>query len=339
MSVDALASLVEAIFLRAGVDAVQAAPIARVVVAGERDACKSHGIYRVAGCLATVKAGKVAPAAVPELKDEGGGIIRVEAKGGFSNAAFEMGVPALVERARELGLAALVINDCVHFAALWPEIEALTAHGLAALAMCPSYSTVAPAGGSEPLFGTNPFAFGWPRPDGDPYVFDFATSVIARGDIEIYRREGRPMPEGWAIDAEGAPTTDPHAALSGALLPFGGHKGSAIATMIELLAGPMIGDLTSPEALDLLGGTTRFAPKHGELILAFDPARFAAGRGTDPFARAEGLFEAILGQSARLPSQRRYAARAEALANGVPLSEAELAELERLYEHGLAAVE
>lgn len=339
MSVDALASLVEKIFVRAGVDAVQAAPIARVVVAGERDACKSHGIYRIAGCLATVKAGKVTPAAVPELKDEGGAIIRVEAKGGFSNAAFEAGVPALVERARALGLAALVINDCVHFAALWPEIEALTAHGLAALAMCPSYSTVAPAGGSEPLFGTNPFAFGWPRPDGDPYVFDFATSVIARGDIEIYRREGRPMPEGWAIDAEGEPTTDPHAALLGALLPFGGHKGSAIATMIELLAGPMIGDLTSPEALDMLGGTTRLAPKHGELILAFDPARFAAGRGTDPLAQAEGLFAAILGQGARLPSQRRYAARAEAAVNGILFSEAELAELERLYEHGLAAVE
>lgn len=338
MPVDALARLVESIFVRAGVSAVQAGPLARVITAGERDACKSHGIYRIAGCLRTVKGGKADPSAVPTLADDGSAFIRTNAGGGFSNAAFELGVPVLVERARAQGLAALVINDCVHFAALWPEIEALTAQGLAALAMCPSYAAVAPAGGSQPLFGTNPFAFGWPRPGGDPYVFDFATSVIARGDIELYQRAGKPLPDGWAIDADGAPTTDPDAALSGALLPFGGHKGSAIATMIELLAGPMIGDLTSPEALDVLG-TMRLAPRHGELILAFDPLRFAAGRGTDPFARAEVLFAAILGQGARLPSQRRYVARAASLAAGIPLTEAEIAELELLYRDGLDAVD
>ena len=337
MPVDVLARLVETIFLRAGVSAAQAAPLARVIVAGERDACKSHGIYRIEGCLRTVKAGKAVPDAVPTVSEADGAIIRANAAGGFSNAAFELAVPALVARARETGLAALAINDCVHFAALWPEIEALTAHGLAALAMCPSYSTVAPAGGSQALFGTNPFAFGWPRPGGDPYVFDFATSVIARGDVELHRRSGTPLPEGWAIDGDGQPTTDPDAALSGALLPFGGHKGSAIATMIELLAGSMIGDFTSPEALEVLG-TTRFAPRHGELILAFDPVRFAAGRGTDPFASAEGLFGAILGQGARLPSQRRYTARAKSLADGVPLTDAELRELERLHEGGLDAV-
>jgi len=140
--------------------------------------------------------------------------------------------------------------------------------------MCPSYATVAPAGGTKPLLGTNPFAFGWPRPGENPYVFDFATSVAARGELELYRRADKPLPEGWAIDAEGNPTTDPEAALAGAMLPFGGHKGSAISTMIELLAGSMIGDFNSPEALEFLG-TTTIAPRHGELIIAFDPARMA----------------------------------------------------------------
>ena len=79
---------------------------------------------------------------------------------------------------------------------------------------------------------------------------------MARGEIELHRRAGQPLPEGWAIDADGQPTTDPAAALAGAMLPFGGHKGSAIGTMIELLAGVMIGDLTSPEVLDILGATT-----------------------------------------------------------------------------------
>ncbi|AHG48541.1 oxidoreductase (plasmid) [Rhizobium leguminosarum bv. trifolii CB782] len=329
---------VEAIFRKAGLNAVQAGALARVIVAGERDACKSHGIYRIEGALRTVKAAKVKPEAVPELDlHEGSAIVKVNAKGGFANAAFELGVPALAERTRKLGIAALVINDCSHFSALWPEVEAVTNEGLAGLVMCPSYATVAPAGGTKPLLGTNPFAFGWPRKDMSPYVFDFATSVAARGEIELHRRAGKQLPEGWAIDANGNPTTDPEAALAGAMLPFGGHKGSAIGTMIELLAGIMIGDLTSPEVLDYLG-TTTLAPFHGELIIAMSPQAFAAGRPGDPFARAELLFEAIVGSGARLPSQRRFAARQKSETEGVALTAAELELLDRLFEKGLEAV-
>lgn len=120
----------------------------------------------------------------------------------------------------------------------------------------------------------------------------------------------------------------------GAMLPFGGHKGSATSTMIELLAGVMIGDLTSPEVLDFLG-TTALAPFHGELIVAFSPKIFAAGRPGDPFARAETLFDAILGQGARLPSQRRFAARAAALTEGIRISGEEMRQLDRLLAHGL----
>lgn len=329
---------VEAIFRKAGLNDVQAGALARVIVAGERDACKSHGIYRIEGALRTVKAGKVNPDAVPELDlNEGSTIVKVNANGGFANPAFELGVPALAERARKLGLASLVINDCTHFSALWPEVEAVTGEGLAGLVMCPSYATVAPTGGNKPLFGTNPFAFGWPRPNQSPYVFDFATSVAARGEIELHRRAGKKLPEGWAIDAEGNPTTDPEAALAGAMLPFGGHKGSAISTMIELLAGVMIGDLTSPEALAQLG-TTTLAPAHGELIIAMSPEAFSAGRPGDPFARAEVLFEAIVGQGARLPSQRRFVARKKSETEGVTLTATEIEQLDRLLALGLDAV-
>lgn len=340
-TVETLLERVVAIFRRAGMNEVQASALARVFVAGERDACKSHGVYRIEGTLRTLRARKVKGDAVPRLLDDGGqgAIVRVDAGGGFSNAGFELGLPVLAERARALGLAALVVNDCTHFAALWPEVEAVTAQGLAALVMCPSYATVAPTGGRAPLLGTNPLAFGWPRPGGQPpYVFDFATSVAARGEIELHRRAGKTLPEGWAIDAEGNPTTDPEAALEGAMLPFGGHKGSAIATMIELLAGVMIGDLTSPEVLDYLG-TTALAPFHGELILALDPARFSAGRAGDPLVRAEALFAAIEGQGARLPSQRRFSARARAEAEGITLSDDEVAQLDRFMALGLDALD
>ncbi|MDQ0470004.1 Ldh family oxidoreductase [Labrys wisconsinensis] len=338
LGIEALRERVDAIFRKAGLNAVQAGAIARVIVAAERDACKSHGVYRIEGALRTIKAGKVTADAVPELlTQQAPAIVKADAKGGFANPAFELGLPPLVERARTCGLAALVINDAVHFSALWAEVEALAEQGLAGLAMCPSYATVAPTGGNRPLLGTNPFAFGWPRQGQPPYVFDFATSVAARGEIELLRRAGKPLPEGWAIDADGRPTTDPEAALAGAMLSFGGHKGSAIGTMIELLAGIMIGDLTSAGALDLLRTTTLF-PSHGELIIAFSPQAFAGGRPGNPLGRAEVLFEAILGQGARLPSQRRFLARARSEAEGIPLSRMEMEQLDRFLELGLGSV-
>ncbi|MFC4626241.1 Ldh family oxidoreductase [Daeguia caeni] len=337
-TVATLQERVEAIFKKAGLNKVQAGALARVLAAGERDHCKSHGVYRIEGALRTVKAGKVNPTAIPELvEQEASAIVRVDAKSGFSYPAFELGLPVLAERAHKHGLAALVVNDCSHFTALWPEVEAVTAYGLATLIMCPSYATVAPAGGTKPLLGTNPYAFGWPRENKPPYVFDFATSVAARGEIELHRRAGKQLPEGWAIDSEGNPTTDPETALAGAMLPFGGHKGSAISTMIELLAAIMIGDRTSPEVLDYLG-TTTLSPMHGELILAFSPEAFSAGRPGNPFERAESFFEAIVAQGARLPSQRRFDARKKSESEGISLSAAEVELLDRLYEQGLDAV-
>jgi delta1-piperideine-2-carboxylate reductase len=210
----------------------------------------------------------------------------------------------------------MAINRCFHFSALWPEVEDLAELGLAAIAMLPSHSYVAPAGGSKAVFGANPFAFAWPRGNEQPpYVFDFATSAWARGEVEVHRRAGKLLPEGWAIDSTGQSTTDPIAALAGSLLPFGGHKGSALSTMIELLAGAMIGDFLSMDALDH-AGTLDTAPRHGELILAFNPTLFGDDDRAGQTERAERLFAVITTQGARLPAARRFAARAKNLARG-----------------------
>lgn len=338
ISVSQLQAQIVRIFTGAGIRRETAEAMARVIVAGERDNCKSHGIYRIEGCLKVLKAGKVVPYAVPELQVTGGPILQIDAKGGFACPAFEDAKTALVDTTRKYGLAALVIRDCLHFSALWYEAEELAREGLAAVSMCPSYSSVAPAGGTAPLFGTNPFAFAYPRQGAHPYVFDFATSVVARGEIELHRRAGKPIPEGWAIDADGNPTTDPAAALAGAMLPFGGHKGSAISTMIELLAGAMLGEFMSKEAYDFMGGTA-LLPRHGALILAFDPAAFSARTGRDPIAEGERLFAAIGAQGARLPSQRRFAARQQSEADGISLTDAEFAQLDRLEQLGLAGID
>ncbi|WP_277811132.1 Ldh family oxidoreductase [Chromohalobacter canadensis] len=334
---DELEARISRIFIRCGVDDEPASALARVITAAERDNCKSHGVHRVAGCLSVLKAGRVSPNAAPVLQPGEGPIVRVSAAGGYANPAYEKARPALLARARQHGLAALVINDCVHFSALWYEVEDLAREGLAALSMCPSYAVMAPSGGSQPLLGTNPFAFGWPRQGEHPYVFDFATSVAARGEIELHRREGKALPAGWAINTEGQPTSDPQAALEGAMLPFGGHKGSAIATMIELMAGAMLGDFMSEEALEFMG-TSKLLPRHGALVLAFDPQAFSQGRGRDPIAEGEKLLQGIADQGARLPSQRRFAARKIAETEGIKLSEEELALLERLEADGLDAV-
>jgi LDH2 family malate/lactate/ureidoglycolate dehydrogenase len=248
--------------------------------------------------------------------------VRVDAAGGFSQLAFQAGLPLLEEKTRANGIAALAINRCVHFSALWVEIEQLTAAGLVALACNPSHAWVAPAGGRQPVFGTNPIAFGWPRSGKDPFVFDFATSAIARGEIELHRRAGKAIPEGWGVDADGQPSTDANVVLdAGAMLTFGGHKGSALAAMVELIAGPLIGDLTSAESLAYDAGS-KSSPYHGELIIALDPRRFLGEATEQHLARAEVMFQSIQEQGARLPSQRRYEARARSLVEGVQIPEA-----------------
>lgn len=311
-----LTSIVQRALARMGLSDAHVQAVAKVIVAGQRDACQSHGVYRLISCFDAVRAGKVQLDAKPTVSTTGGPIVQVDAQFGFSPLAFERGLPALVEATRRHGLGALVIRHCFHFSALWPEIEAITTHGLAALALTPSHAWVAPAGGSQPLLGTNPIAFGWPRPGPNPYVFDFATSAIARGDLELHRRAGQPLPEGCGVDAEGQPSTDPVAVARGAMLAFGGHKGSALSTMVELMAGALIGDWTSRESLTFDDGAG-VAPCHGELVLAFDPATFAGGDSEAQTARAEQLLDSITAQGARLPSQRRFAAREASARQGI----------------------
>jgi LDH2 family malate/lactate/ureidoglycolate dehydrogenase len=320
LSLEDTRTLAQTVLRHHGFSDEQAEAIADTMAAGQRDECASHGLYRLLGCIATLKAGKAVADAQPEIIDVAPALLKVDAKGGFSPLAFRRGLPPALAKARQNGLAAMAINHCVHFSALWVEIEDITAAGMVALACTPSHAWVAPAGGSTPLFGTNPFAFGWPRAGQLPFVFDFATSAIARGEIELHRRAGKPVPLGWGIDGSGQPTTDAAAILAGAMLTFGGHKGSALSAMIELIAGPLIGDFTSAESRAWDNGAGAL-PYHGELIIIIDPQRFLGAQAAEHLARAEPLF-AAMAQNGRLPSQRRYAARQRSLSQGITLPDA-----------------
>ncbi|KSC16485.1 Ldh family oxidoreductase [Pseudomonas aeruginosa] len=306
MTLDEVRELAVRILRRHAFSEAHVQAVADTLVAGERDECASHGIWRLLGCIATLKAGKVSADAEPELHDIAPGLLRVDAHGGFSQCAFRLGLPHLLEKARSQGIAAMAVNRCVHFSALWVEVR-------------------------KPIFGTNPIAFGWPRPDGPPFVFDFATSAVARGEIQLHERAGKPIPLGWGVDEQGEPTTDASAALRGAMLTFGGHKGSALAAMVELLAGPLIGDLTSAESLAYDEGS-RSSPYGGELLIAIDPRRMLGASAEEHLARAETLFEGIVEQGARLPSQRRFEARERSARDGVTIPEALHRELLALLE-------
>jgi delta1-piperideine-2-carboxylate reductase len=301
-----------------GCDEANAAAVADVIHAAERDGAKSHGLFRIPGYIKALRSGKANGKASPRVEDLAPGALRVVGDGGFAPLSQQIGREPLIERARTQGVAALAINDIYHFQALWYEVEPLAEAGLCAFAFTAAFPYVTAAGGRRPIFGTNPMSFGWPRPGKAPMVFDQASSSLARGEIMIAARDGHDVPPGTGIDADGNETTDPKAILNGgAQLPFGGYKGASIAMMVELLAGALIGDAFSFEAKAKDNGDGG-PPGGGELILAIDPARMGDAQGWA--AHAELLFEQILSEEGvRLPAGRRHANRAKSATEGAAI--------------------
>ena len=183
-------------FAANGCDERNAVPVADSMTAAERDHCLSHGLFRLPGYVAGLRAGVINGHACPEVHTASPGVLRVAGDHAMAPVAHEACFGALAEEAKRRGIAFAGLQRVHHFSALWVEIEALAEEGLCALA-CTSYLPVmTPAGGSTPLLGTNPVAFGWPRPDARPMVFDMATAAMARGEIMIAGREGESLPAG-----------------------------------------------------------------------------------------------------------------------------------------------
>lgn len=305
LTVGEIEALVHEVLEANGCDAANAGAVARTVAAAERDGAASHGLLRLPGYVHALRGGHVKGNAQPVIHRLTPALLRVDGDHGFAPLAIERAIPALAEAAHDLGIAAMTIVDSFHFAALWPEVEALAAEGLAGVA-CVNWSRVmAPHGGSEAIFGTNPLAYAWPRSQGAPVVADMATAAMSRGDLYLAEKAGRCVPEGTGLDADGRPTTDPAQILSGTQLPFGGHKGSAIALLVELLAAAATGEAFSDETAD---GVAADAPvRGGEFILALCPHVLA---GSNADSRTEAFLQrldAIPG--ARLPGARRHGER------------------------------
>lgn len=314
-------SVLERIFERNGASPGVAAILADNCASAQRDGAMSHGLFRIPGYVSTLKSGWVDGKAVPVVEDKAPGFIAVDAANGFAQPAFFAARDAFLAKVRANGIALMAIRRSHHFAALWPDVEPLAREGLVALTVVNSMACVVPSGGHTALFGTNPIAFAAPRENGEPVVFDLATSAIAHGDIQIAARAGHDVPQGYGVDRHGEHTTKPREILEGgALLPFGGehgmHKGSALSMMVELLAAALTGGNFSFE-FDWSGHPGAQTPYTGQLIIAIDP-RLTSGQG---FAqRCETLVAAMAGAGQkRQPGSRRHEARARSLEHGVPV--------------------
>ncbi|MHC8308709.1 Ldh family oxidoreductase [Pseudomonas sp. GT1P32] len=328
LSLADLSQLLQQIFERHGTSSDVARVLAHNCASAQRDGSHSHGVFRIPGYLSSLASGWVDGQAVPVVEDVASGFVRVDAGNGFAQSALAAARDLLVEKARSAGIAVLAIRNSHHFAALWPDVEPFADEGLVALSVVNSMTCVVPHGAQQPLFGTNPIAFAAPRAGGDPIVFDLATSAMAHGDVQIAAREGQLLPEGVGVDRLGQPTRAPEAILAGgALLPFGGHKGSALSMMVELLAAALTGGNFSFE-FNWSKHPGAQTPWTGQLIIVIDPSKAA---GVHFASRSEELIRQMRAVGLqRMPGDRRYRERATSLAAGIALPTSELTKLREL---------
>ena len=318
-------SLVARMLIRCRTGEANAICVARALVAAEADGLKGHGLSRTPSYAAQAKIGKVDGFAVPKVERARPGAAAIDAANGFAFPAIDAALALLPAMAREAGVASAAIRRSHHCGAAGHPVERLAGQGLVALMFANTPAAIAPWGGAKAVFGTNPIAFACPLPGREPLVIDLALSKVARGNILAAKQKGEKIPRGWALDAQGEPTTDPDAALAGTMLPLGDAKGTPLALMVELLAAGLTGANFAAEASSFLDAEGP-PPGTGQLIIAFDPAAF--GGSAAHFARLIASIEVQPGT--RLPGSRRLAARRKAARDGLVLSDTLLAEIETL---------
>lgn len=301
--------------------------VAHALVAAEMVGQSGHGLRRVPSYAAQALSGKVDGFATPTASHPRPGIIAVDAATGFAYPALDLAVDWLAQAAPRQGIAAAGIARSHHCGVAGVTVDRLARSGLVALLFANTPAAMAPWGGRKALFGTNPIAFAAPRSGGrTPIVVDVSLSKVARGKIMAADQKGTAIPEGWALDADGQPTTDPAAALSGTMIPMGDAKGTALALMVELLAAGLIGANFGYEASSFFEADGP-SPGVGQLILALDPDAFSDMAR----ARIDNLADAMADQpGARLPGARRDDLRTAAATDGLQVDDALLAQIDAL---------
>lgn len=321
-------ALIIAVLCAQSVPETTAASVAEALVAAEAEGQSGHGFSRLEDYVAQVRAGKIrANAEIKTRKTSQTGLL-TDAGHGFAYPALDRAIDWGAGVARSYGTATMAVMNSHHCGALSVQVEKLARKGLIGLMVANAPAAIAPWGSHIPVFGTNPIAFAAPRKDAPPLVIDLSLSRVARGKVMHASKSGQPIPEGWALDGQGHPTTDPEAALAGSMVPIGGPKGTALALMVEILAATLTGANPSTGVSSFFTAEGP-PPGSGQFLLAIrldNEDAFAA--------RLEALLTVIAGlDGARLPGTRRAAALARAHEWGIDVPRRYLDLARKLVDH------
>ena len=314
---------------RAGANDRMARATARHLVRAEEQGLPTHGMSRVPFYCAMLRNGRNDGAARPRMVSERAGACLIDNADGLPYVSVQWALDEAIQRARRNGIAFAGVTNSAHAGVLGIHVERIAAAGLAGFAFTNSPAAIPPWGGRKPLFGTNPVAAAFPRREGDPIVVDLALTTVVRGRIMMAMRKGERIPEGWALDRDGRPTTDPAEAINhGSLFPIGGAKGAMLALMFELICASLTGAAIGPEA-DSFFSEQGNRPRIGQAFIAVDPAALA---GTEKYLeRVETVVATMLADpEVRLPGARRFASQRSARAQGIDIPDELLAQIEKL---------
>jgi len=322
-----LEGLVARALAASGANDSMAKATARCLVLAESQGLGSHGLARVSQYATHLKNGRADGAAVPRVIQRKGGALVVDAGEGLAFPACELAVQEAIAAAREQGVAFAGVMRSHHCGVVVDHLRPVAQAGMVGLGFANSPAAMPAAGGRHPIFGTNPVAAIFPRRNADPLMIDLSLSEVARGKLMVAAKEGRAIPEGWALDAEGRPTTDPQAGMHGSMLPIGAvssSKGAMLALVVELLVTAVIGAQFGFEASSFFVDEGN-RPGIGQAFIVVDPGSLA---GRDSFLdRVEVLVAQMLrDEGVRLPGARREALRRRAQAEGLEVADALVAQ-------------
>jgi (2R)-3-sulfolactate dehydrogenase (NADP+) len=314
LSLDEVLDFTSRMLRASGASVLQADATARSIRDAEADGIRTVGLSYLPTYCDHVACGKVIGDAIPTFHRPRPATVVVHAGNGFCHPAFEAGLQPLVDATRDCGIGMLAITHSYSAGVLGWFVERLADHGLVALMFANSSSLMAPAGGRRPFFGTNPIAWAAPRRTGPPVVADLSSSEVAWVKVNAAAHAGESIPLGWALDADGRPTTDARAALGGSMVPAAAHKGSALALLVDIMSGGVAASNFSFEASGF-GGTVGGPPDVGQVVLAIDATATTGEHFAD---RIEIELAALAAEpGVRLPGDKRLAHRVQAVADGV----------------------
>ena len=319
--------LITRVLKRAGAAPGVAKVTADALVAADMEGLSGHGCSRAGLYVEHLRTGRVDGRAKPVVIRRKGGTCIVDAGGGLAFPAAALAMKELIKRSRRNGVAFVGVTNSHHFGAAAYHLAAVAEAGLIGLAFSNSPPAINAWGGRRAVFGTNPIAAAFPRRDAPPITIDLALTEVVRGKIMLYAKEGKPIPEGWALDRDGNPTTDAKAALTGSLAAIGGMKGAMLAFMVEMLCVATTGAAFAYENDSFFEPGNK--PRIGHAFFALDPAALG---GLDIYQqRVEDLVTHLADDpGVRLPGARRHASAERTRDGGVDIPDALLAELRAL---------